>query len=167
MVIARSGIWRRIMNRPKSLFGGGSGVRAPVPTEEPASWKERVFLSALEVEHTKKLLLLKGLPIELIDEILDFAEYWPVAEFCCSLPATARAEQHNKANSSILYLRTLPLPGVFFPEDGGEPELIDNYDLRGPHPIRKVVFRVASKDQGWSSNQGRGMSDGTLLWYGD
>jgi hypothetical protein len=134
-----------------------------LPTDEPLNWNENTeFLSASQVEQTKAILLHTRLPLELIDEILDFAEYWPVAEFCSTLQVTARAETVNGQNVSILYLRTLPLPGRFRPEDGADPELIDNYDLRGPYPIRKVVFRLVSKDQGWSTNQGRGMFRGGL-----
>lgn len=130
-------------------------ISPSAPTVEPPAWNDTAgYLSAAQAEQTMSLLLLLQLPIELVVEILDLAEYWPVAEFSCSLRVTAR----SGTNGSLLYLRTLPLPGRFHPEDGeGQPELIQNYELRGPYPIRKVVFRLASRDQGWSSNRGQGM----------
>lgn len=113
--------------------------------------------SPRDVLDVKSLLWQKRLPIELVDSIIDFAEYWPH-----QATEVDRAIQVGN-NSSVLYLQTPLLPGVFVPENDkkcGEAEeslAIGNVRTRALNPARKIVFRIWSHDQGWSSNPGRGM----------
>lgn len=111
--------------------------------------------SPADVLDAKSILWQKNLPIELIDTIIDFAGYWPqlVTEVEKSV-----AIGHNR---KVLYLQTQPLPGLFSPEspeEGGNVELVvGEVEARTLNPARKVVFRIWSHDQGWSSNPGRGL----------
>jgi hypothetical protein len=93
-----------------------------------------------------------------VDTIIDFAEYWPVTS------VWARYQEEVKAFSSddmsVLYLHTLPIPGIFKEQEGegeAKEELIGEHPTRTARPVRRVVFRVESRDQGWSSNVGCGM----------
>ncbi|RPA94644.1 hypothetical protein L873DRAFT_1700735 [Choiromyces venosus 120613-1] len=132
--------------------------------------------TSAEVLKTKRLLLRKGLPLEVVDTVLDFAEYWSVASTISHYEAvkTVRSPYSTGNVGTLLYLRTLPLPGVFKPEQRagdragegcGTGYFIGDYPARGQYPVRKIVFKIVSKDQGWSSNEGRGTYNGAWSWF--
>lgn len=115
------------------------------------------------VLQVKAALWQKRLPVELIESVIDFAEYWPrlVVEVETTIAVT------NDGN--ILYLQSPPLPGLFSlegPEEGGTREeiIVGGVEASTLNPARRVVFRITSHDQGWSSNLGQGMY-GLLLVY--
>lgn len=100
--------------------------------------------------HAVKRALMRppcSLPIELVISILDYAEYWPVL---------ARAERHDRVRYTAattpgnsvadLYLASPPLP-VPEGEDG---------ELVRATP-REVRFCIRSRDQGWVSQDRRGL----------
>ncbi|PWW72525.1 hypothetical protein C7212DRAFT_225527 [Tuber magnatum] len=129
-----------------------------------------------QVVKTKKLLQGRGLPIEVVDTILDFAEYWPVVSTITRYASekTARSTYETGNSAHLLYSRTNPLPGEFKPEptarDGaGEGsttgQFIGHYQTRGQYPVRKIVFKTVSRDQGWTSNEGRGTYKGSWSWF--
>lgn len=82
------------------------------------------------------------LPLELVNIILDFAEYWPC--ICCDSDCRADvvASRDGKAEAARLYIMSPPIP---------EPD--------GRHRrIRKVIFQTESRDQGWVDDpQSRGL----------
>ncbi|KAK8229030.1 hypothetical protein HDK90DRAFT_468528 [Phyllosticta capitalensis] len=103
--------------------------------------------------HAVKRALMRppcSLPIELVISILDYAEYWPVL---------ARAERHDRVRYTAattpgnsvadLYLASPPLP-VPEGEDG---------ELVRATP-REVRFCIRSRDQGWVSQDRRGLAIG-------
>jgi len=130
----------------------------------------------LQVLETKILLRRRGLPLEVIDTILDFAEYWALVSTIAQYTSerVAQSTYGNTDLEHLLYLRTQPLPGEFKSEpatgDGAIEGvttgcLIGDYRARGQHPVRKVVFQTVSRDQGWSSNEGRGTYRGSWSWF--
>ena len=72
----------------------------------------------LQVLETKILLQRRGLPLEVIDTILDFAEYWALVSTTAQYASerVARSTYQNSDLGYLLYLRTRPLPGEFKPE---------------------------------------------------
>lgn len=103
------------------------------------------------------------LPIELIDQIIDDAEYWPHVHASLTEPVTASGGYD--ANHDILLLRTPPIcsAATTFPDQPSttlpEPELI--------HPVRKIVFTLNSHDQGWSGEpqETHGTYHPTYTWF--
>jgi len=72
--------------------------------------------TALQVLQTKNLLRRRGLPLEVVDTILDLAEYWAVVSTTAQYAPERTTEQTDKNSGYLLYLRTQPLPGEFEPE---------------------------------------------------
>ncbi|KAH7905153.1 hypothetical protein BJ138DRAFT_1165272 [Hygrophoropsis aurantiaca] len=125
------------------------------------------------------------LPIELIDQIIDDASYWPHS----SITLTKSAIVPNYRTGGIqdeMYMRTLPLavPGVegsialsgTEAEDeksialglveGGDPTNGKWLPPRGENPARKIVFKLWSKDQGWSGeHDNHGTYRGSYTWF--
>lgn len=99
-----------------------------------------------------KKCFLKVVPIELVDQIISYAEYWPHNTIELAEGIIARN------NGEELCLQSQPLPGRFIPEGETEGVDIGGVCVRTLTPARKVVFRILSHDQGWSSspNNSRG-----------
>ncbi|KAI0066557.1 hypothetical protein BV25DRAFT_1820549 [Artomyces pyxidatus] len=136
----------------------------------PASEEEEDGPSGLTAEtvyEVKALLAAAGnLPPELVDIIIDHAEYWPSTRTVVDTPCTASA--HSAQVASILYLRTPPVPGAFAdPDDPDSPTVLGGEPaVRGVHPVRKVVFRLTSRDQGWSGTPQDHMTfRGAYSWW--
>lgn len=133
-------------------------------TKSKNNMPDRTFIpDPADVLDVKSTLWQKRLPVELIESIVDFAEYWPrlVVEVETTIAVT-----HN---GNVLYLQSPPLPGLFSlegPEEVGTREeiIVGGVEASTLNPARRVVFRITSHDQGWSSNLGRGMY-GLLLVY--
>ena len=93
----------------------------------------------LQVLETKILLQRKGLPLEVIDTILDFAEYWALVSTTAQYAEerVAHSSYQNNRLGYLLYLRTKPLPGEFKPEPaigGGASEGVTTGCLVGREP---------------------------------
>ncbi|THV02254.1 hypothetical protein K435DRAFT_963274 [Dendrothele bispora CBS 962.96] len=96
--------------------------------------------------------LLCFLPLELVDEILDYAEYWPRIFDC------RRALIDIPGGRSCCYLVTQPVPGDSEPGENTGP-------VRH-RSIREVKFQICSRDQGWGGeNEHRGTYDGSWTWF--
>lgn len=141
---------------------------------------------------TVKGILLESykLPIEIIDTIIDFAEYWP--------HTTVVADNHVNAgrmSEDTFVIRSFPLG--YLPGTSNYTLPIDDYlaarcitreiseldvtkattsDLlaqwakaslpRVEHPCRKIVFTTKSKDQGWGGDRGRDhIYFGSYSWF--
>jgi len=102
-----------------------------------------------EIYHAAFLLRQK-LPPELVPEILDFAEYWLKYSWS-KHDAILVSEQQNHERDGYPYLSS-----GLIGEDG----------LSGRHPVRKVVFEITSRDQGWSDHsQDHDTYRGSWTWF--
>lgn len=162
-----------------SIFG-------PVWTGEPTI---EDVLKAQEI-----LASISHLPVELIDLIIDYAEYWP---HTVSFPHKAS----SISDADALITRSLPIgypdasivpPYPLTEEDFGSgvqrffpphPDMTSNYETTTPkildtwtkysmprtrlkHPVRKIVFNIKSHDQGWGGNYAhKGTFNGSFTWF--
>lgn len=106
-----------------------------------------------------RVILSNRLPAELVDAVLDFAEYWPRQVVRCRPPVDA---EHYVENNKLM-LRTMPLGKRWHvkpeqKEHGWEAGELDESDpecgaslwpVLTKHPCRKIVFHLKSRDQGW------------------
>ncbi|KAH8149335.1 uncharacterized protein LAJ45_06414 [Morchella importuna] len=108
-----------------------------------------------------KKCFLKVVPIELVDQIISYAEYWPHNTIELAEGIIARN------NGEELCLQSQPLPGRFIPEGETEGVDIGGVCVRTLTPARKVVFRILSHDQGWSSspNNSRDIYEASFTWF--
>jgi len=90
------------------------------------------------------------LPLELINLILDFAEYWPCIRCDSNRKADVVAPSVGGSEATWLYLMSPPIP---------EPD--------GKHrKIRRVIFQTESRDQGWVNDpQIRGTYNDSWSWF--
>ncbi|QDS73669.1 hypothetical protein FKW77_002689 [Venturia effusa] len=103
-----------------------------------------------EVYETSFLLRQKGLPVELVAPILNHAEYWMRTAYGRH-ESISVAQDFGGRGGDEEYLRTAPIG-----DDG----------LTGLKPVRKVVFAVESRDQGWSSYpDDHGTYRGSWTWF--
>lgn len=178
-----------------SLMSLSQGEGIPSDSSLPAWTGEPTILDVLAVKKILSELKPHPLPAELIDIIIDHAEYWP---HTTSLPHPAcRAHQ----GGNILVTRSMPLgyPDTsipikyplksedyasgaqrFFPD---QPFMANNYETTTPrileewkkasmpdtqlrNPCRKVVFNIRSHDQGWGGQHHHsGTYEGSFTWF--
>ncbi|KAL1959998.1 hypothetical protein VTO42DRAFT_666 [Malbranchea cinnamomea] len=97
-----------------------------------------------------------GLPTELVDMIIDRAEYWPSVEVKMTAPIKINQDGDREC------LRTGPLCYAT-PKGSNTPRLQPYRDI---HPCRKVEFTILSHDQGWGGGPGtRGTYHGSYSWF--
>ncbi|KAF5365277.1 hypothetical protein D9758_005350 [Tetrapyrgos nigripes] len=96
-------------------------------------------------------ILLEFLPLELVDIILDTAEYWP----CVYASQESRIIARN--NEPWCYLITPPIPT----------SQSSNPDEKQRHRrVREIRFRLNSHDQGWGGEpEHQGTYDGSWTWF--
>ncbi|KAK1225812.1 hypothetical protein PQX77_011223 [Marasmius sp. AFHP31] len=88
-----------------------------------------------------RLLLVQRLPRELVDIIIDEAEYW--VRVCIGERNTrlaARANSGPDFNCSYCYLLTQCIPA---------PENTENDVRKRPARVQRIIFTTTSRDQGW------------------
>ncbi|KAI6367380.1 hypothetical protein MCOR25_004915 [Pyricularia grisea] len=143
--------------------------------------------SALDVLVTKAMLA-KGvnLPLEVVDLVMDFAEYWPHTTTHVDRPSRPNIFGTRPDENNFL-LRTPPVGFVRVPHP--EPErytrepvkvlrLSDEHPVEQfqkwigspvppvQHPCRKVVFTIRSRDQGWGGDsRHHGTYHGSWTWF--
>ena len=103
-------------------------------------------------------LMRQKLPPELIPEILDYAEYW--------LRSVSETDLGVEVGDSVtfrdwtagdVYLSSRPI---------GVCDAMNELRWVGLHPVRKVVFTVTSRDQGWSSYpDDHGTERNSFSWF--
>ncbi|KAF7713887.1 Uncharacterized protein PECH_006742 [Penicillium ucsense] len=88
-----------------------------------------------------------GVPVEIVDQIIDTAEYWPSTTVKMTIPQD-RSHRHIRKDRDQVLLKTIPL--CF-----DRKRLEDAPDAPHPlpsrshvHPCRKIVFHISSHDQG-------------------
>jgi len=104
-----------------------------------------------------KSALNKMLPPELTEPVLEYAEYFP-----SKIIGKRDDEVACSSTEKKLYL-TARVPE--FPAFDPSTEGAGGSGSKGrPNRVRKLVFKVKSRDQGWSSNAGRGTFVGSYSW---
>ncbi|OOF96303.1 hypothetical protein ASPCADRAFT_206486 [Aspergillus carbonarius ITEM 5010] len=97
------------------------------------------------------------LPVELVDMIVDAAEYWASSESVLEGETPIRRDQDQ------VLLTTVPLCYDAQTLDTASPKLLP---YRSTHPCRKVIFTISSHDQGWGGVTGdRGQYGGSYSWF--
>lgn len=165
-----------ITRGPRDPFKAGSSSNQAAQTDSDANEASpRPGPSVLDVLVTKALLH-KGcnLPIELVDVIIEHAEYWPhttvSADFSDSDGTDSLPVYGSGANNNEFLLRTLPLgfhtqrhsdlaqhygtkpaPKPLSTEHPLEhlQSCVGSIDPTVTNPCRKIVFTITSRDQGW------------------
>ena len=147
----------------RGLFHGWKSSRRPANFSVPKSdiWQPAI----VDVIHARELLQTGSngqLPNEVINMILDYAEYWPHVSASKSYTIVARG---NSSHEDVLVVRTPPICALATAgcEDDSrglpEPTLL--------HPARKVVFRIHSHDQGYSQEaaETQGTYEASYTWF--
>ncbi|KAB5547188.1 hypothetical protein GE09DRAFT_1130259 [Coniochaeta sp. 2T2.1] len=193
-----------IIGRPLSWFRGGGGadtsrantmpgsghdsdaVGSSSPTGAPVEPHEPSILDVLVV----KAMLAKAckLPVELVNTILDLAEYWPhtTSEWSGG-PLSIFGGRGDREN--VFLLRSKPLGFTKPPADPNLPldyettpsapqplqrehtletfqEAISSPNPLLEHPCRKIVFTLRSHDQGWGGDPTHhGTYEGSWTWF--
>lgn len=155
----------------------------PLPEPEPEPFYPSLH-DVLEVRAIlRRGIVPRGLPVEIVDLIVDAAEYWPSVEARISERMIIRKDEDREC------LRTPPLcyeqvsytwisHGIMHtsselrsltssqaPEDETSPPPRP-LPHRGIHPCRKIVFSISSHDQGWGGGPGnRGKHVGSYSWF--
>ncbi|KAL2754030.1 hypothetical protein ACRALDRAFT_1063005 [Sodiomyces alcalophilus JCM 7366] len=127
------------------------------------------------------------MPPEVVDMIIDHAEYWPHCEAVIERPArqSIRISGGRRDRENALILRSPPVgfgqdsvaqPDEWIstqaaPQPLREAAPVDAFQKLGAattleHPVRKVVFTLRSRDQGWGgAAQDRGTFEGSCTWF--
>lgn len=177
--------------RHRGRIGQPGFVRPAEKAAEPASEPDAPSFEpkAIDVVIVKEMLQ-KKLPPELINTVLDHAEYWPHTTSVTSfenLPEgklkvlSGRSEREN-----VFVIRSLPLGFVKSTQFDGEyiTKALDPRSLSSEysveqfqkwignsvptleHPCRKIVFTIHSHDQGWGGNRtDTGTYHGSWTWF--
>ena len=121
--------------------------------------------AVVDVLRLRKYLLLASsnrLPIHLIDEIIDHAEYWVCAFASKNSSLVARG---NTNYSDVLVIRTPPICSLS--TFGSEHDELGLPEPTLKHPARKIVFTIRSHDQGWSGEprDTRGTYRNSYTWF--
>ncbi|KAL7271986.1 hypothetical protein RUND412_005223 [Rhizina undulata] len=96
------------------------------------------FPTLVDVASTRAALLTK-LPGELVDSIIDIVEYWPYLAVSLAEPCLVSTIESHDYDGHLLLFQTPPIPGR---------STADLDDPRRHKPVRKIVFKFESRDQG-------------------
>ncbi|RYP40585.1 hypothetical protein DL767_001585 [Monosporascus sp. MG133] len=152
--------------------------------------------SSKDISHVKLILEKTGnLPPEVVDIILDHAEYWACAIASAdyrSLPSGHLVIRGSQPTEDKFLLRTEPIglsnwspaspdlwrrestPRLLDPDVEAESEypratieaLADDPVPSLEHPVRKVVFDIVSRDQGWGGErESHGTYNHSYTWF--
>ncbi|KAF7594242.1 hypothetical protein BBP40_009794 [Aspergillus hancockii] len=141
---------------PPSDMGNQNSTADGVP--EPVE-SEIFYPGIYDVLKVRYLLQWKivseGLPVEIVDLIVDAAEYWPSTEVKLENQRVIRQDKDQ------VLVRTTPL--CYGEETLGNPspKVLPHRTI---HPCRKIEFHIASHDQGFAGT-GHGTFDGSYTWF--
>ncbi|KAF7552431.1 hypothetical protein G7046_g7410 [Stylonectria norvegica] len=177
-----------VMNRLQSLL-------TSTPDNETRSENEPYLPTPVDIT-VVRIMLVRGkrLPPDLVDAMLDFAEYWAhnsnEVDYLMQHSSPLRINGSSTVENKFM-LRSYPV-GLTTPEDkmglieelaydmteakpyplGKEHDpsyfakLVDYPTPKLIRPVRKIVFSIRSKDQGWGGDPGhRGTYDGSWTWF--
>ncbi|KAF9253132.1 hypothetical protein DTO013E5_480 [Penicillium roqueforti] len=137
----RPGNCRRSHGQPSADTNGtdSDGVDTCISDPGPQVFNPSIA-DVLKVRNLLQRKVPRGLPEELIDMIIDAAEYWPSIE--------QKLEEHRiiQKDCDQVLLKTVPLcyDRKSLEQDSSPTPL----PHRGAHPCRKIVFNISSHDQG-------------------
>ncbi|CBX98218.1 hypothetical protein IAQ61_010315 [Plenodomus lingam] len=108
-----------------------------------------------DVCHARALLRTLDLPTELVLQILDYAQYWPVYEYSSHIPREASAEtRHFRPCVATVCYEAAIFDNVIY----------DDIRKSGERcQVKSVEFEVVSRDQGWTSQNTQGTFE-TTSW---
>lgn len=139
------------------------------------------------------LMQVSKMPLELVDLVVDWAEYWPHTTVDTQTNKLRRPVARGGPNENIFMIRSLPI-GIFPEQLDSESRsaIVDEFVARKPQPVavcpepieklakswasstpprgrnpcRKIVFTIISHDQGWGGNfEDRGTFRGSYTWF--
>lgn len=151
----RGGIFRSWNSPPESQT---EVINEP---PRPEAWQPAI----VDILRMRRILVkasINGLPIELINTILDYAEYWPHVSASKTKPIVARGDSSHQ---DVLVIRTPPICALA--TAGCEDDSLGLPEPTLSHPVRKVVFRLRSHDQGYSSesSETKGTYQASFTWF--
>ncbi|KAA8642230.1 uncharacterized protein ATNIH1004_011171 [Aspergillus tanneri] len=124
--------------------------------------QEPHYPTLYDVLKTRHLLRWKvvpeGLPLEIVDLIVDAAEYW------ASVESKMNGHRVIRQDGDQVLVRTGPLCYDEKTLDSPSPKVLPH---RTVHPCRKIVFSISAHDQGWGSSRRLDQSafDGSNTWF--
>ncbi|KAJ5120550.1 uncharacterized protein N7515_009938 [Penicillium bovifimosum] len=128
-----------------------------IPTESTPEPGSQVFNPSLsDVLKVRYLLQSERMPEELIDMIIDDAEYWP------SIEHTLREPRVIQKDRDQVLLKTVPL--CYDRNDLEHNPSPTPLPHRGAHPCRKIVFELSSHDQGGGRSR-ENMYEFSWTWF--
>ncbi|KAK2624670.1 hypothetical protein QTJ16_005863 [Diplocarpon rosae] len=171
-----------------AIFRSGSTTELDMATSFYDS--ERYTPSTKDVYSVKSDLVKKfALPIELVDTVVDFAEYWPRTTTCRTggefhLRSYPLGYIPDASTSTTCPMAAIDAVSQTYPTIAAQPfnphlnsrhhddredvfsKWTDASQIRGEHPCRKVVFTIVSHDQGWGGGSAdRGTYKGSFTWF--
>lgn len=127
------------------------------------------------------------LPVEIVDGIIEFAEYWPCSHSYVEYrnSVTGHESRAFRQDADAMLIRTPPvgfrnpLTDRYSTDEAIPPGyLLNECELKHfekylgeampplKHPVRKVVFTIKSRDQGWGGGADtRGGYHGSYTWF--
>ncbi|PKY06054.1 hypothetical protein P168DRAFT_303730 [Aspergillus campestris IBT 28561] len=143
--------------------------RTPNQNDEPATSADdtdvspdnnQYYPSLEDVLKTRYLLSWKivpeGLPSEIVDMIVDAAEYWP------STVTRLQKKMVVHQDRDAVVVVTQPL---CYDETTQENTTPKPRPHRTIHPCRKIVFTIDSRDQGWGGGRRTTPYEGSFTWF--
>lgn len=135
-----------------SLISPLKWIFGPTPTPPPTGPFTPTYK---DVCHARALLKSLSLPTELVLQILDYAQYWPVHEFSGSISRQLRAEtRHFRPCVANLCFETAIFDNVICADIRSSGERCR---------VKSIEFDIVSRDQGWTSENTQGTFD-TTSW---
>ncbi|KAB8230190.1 hypothetical protein ETB97_001255 [Aspergillus alliaceus] len=131
-----------------------TGDDAQRPTDSEGFYPD--IYDVLKVRYLLRWKIIpEGLPAEIVDLIIDAAEYWPSTE------ATLGEKRIIRQDKDQVLVRTAPLCYDEKTLGSDSPKVLPHRTI---HPCRKIVFSISSHDQGFASS-GHGTFDGSYTWF--
>ncbi|OJJ31851.1 hypothetical protein ASPWEDRAFT_116823 [Aspergillus wentii DTO 134E9] len=129
---------------------------------EPTTAEPESFCPSLwDVLKTRHVLQWKvvpgGMPAEIVDLIVDAAEYWP------SSVVTMQGSTIIRNDRDRVILKTDPL--CYSPKtlSTSSPTTVPHRTI---HPCRKIIFSISAHDQGWGGHgDGESIFNGSFTWF--
>ncbi|KAJ5952382.1 uncharacterized protein N7479_010795 [Penicillium vulpinum] len=152
----RLGNQRRYRHPPSANTNGtDSGRDESIPDPEPQVFNPSLA-DVFKVRHLLQWSLPRSLPEELVDIIVDAAEYWPSIEH--------RMEDRRiiQKDCDQVLLKTVPL--CYDRNSLGQESSPTPLPHRGIHPCRKIVFNISSHDQGGGPRRDN-MYESSWTWF--
>ncbi|KAE8150986.1 hypothetical protein BDV25DRAFT_153494 [Aspergillus avenaceus] len=150
----------RTPRRRPSTTSNDSDMGNQHSAESDSPEQEEEYNPSLEdVLKTRYILRWKttpeGLPAEIVDIIIDSAEYWP------SVEVATNDASHITQDKDRVVVRTTPLC-YDASTLGDSPRILAH---RTAHPCRKIVFSISSHDQGFGGGGPRGSFTHSYTWF--